>query len=670
MTVAARPTTRAQHVPSVKRLRHLLVSGLTTLALVAGARVSPTEATDASWIVENRSPTSGPAAFAASELERYLAATYDAATGAPAGQVILGRREDLPAELSERLPKPAPGFDGYAVAVGETEAGAPLWILGGDNDRGTLYGAYDLLERVGWRWFHPTLDPSDEEVRPEAENPTLDPGSWAVASPMRTRALIWFIGRIQIRSTPPSPAELRAEIDWAVKNRYNTLEYRALDMDASHPLRQTLREEAEKRGLRLQATGHNFGIFFPDSPEGFEEHPEWFGLKDGERHRHTNSGAQFCWTNEAATDLFLKNAVEFVAERPELDTLTVSAIDGGDALPCACATCSETPATDRYLALINRLVVALQTTAPDVTVEAIVGYQHVEQLPERVKPHPQLRGRFAAWGRGLGRGYSADRQGPKLATWSKAFDGRLTAFQYYSDHFVNPALAVPYITQMASDRDFLQKNADGMLNLLYLEDHWWRQTLNGSLAGRGFYDPGTDFEALLADYARRYHGPEAGPLMTEYYAALATKPRLGSRGLTLNGNSNAHFLTRLRKRTLDPATKRVGDDPVFRHRMEKARRWHEILEATVESAHLLRRARTRAEKGAAVTQRTYDAARAQYETAKEKSAAAAARRDGIIAREFAGNYERIFNGMVDRVHAEAEKADRTSEKNRHDTTHP
>ncbi len=643
------------------------MAALAAVILLAAPAIGATD--DQRWVIENHSRQNAPVAFAAGELGRYLDETaghqtHRGATKPGAARIVLGLRADLPTQERALLPKPEEGFDGYAVAITTSAEGTPLWIIGGDNARGVVYGAYDVLERLGWRWFHPQLDPNDGEVRPASEKPMIPEGQWAVASPMRTRALIWYVSRKAARTAPPTPDALRKQIDWAVKNRYNTLEHRALELDANHPLRRTLREETARRGMRIQSPGHNFDIFFPDSTETFIEHPEWFGERNGRRHRHTSEyGAQFCWTHEGAIQVFLENVVNFVGARPELDVLTLSALDGGTPKPCACETCSERSPTDRYLDLVNRVVAALKETAPHVTVEAIVGYQHVEDPPKLVKPDDALRGRFAAWRRGVAKGYDTDRTGPKVRLWSDVFDRRLTAFQYYSDHLARPPLAVPYTTQIRGDRALLLNDgADGMLNLLFLDGYWWRQTLNAYLAGRSFYDKSTDPDQLLADYANRYHGPKAGPAMAEYYRDLAADPRIAYRAWRTGEAADRELFRHVRQRQLVPAADAVADDPILRHRMNKAMKWHELAERTMATGMSLRKARKLAAAGRPGLDAALATARARYGAVQEFAANIVKLDQGIVDASFTNAYRAYFNTLAAKIErlAAREAAKKTS----------
>ncbi len=538
------------------------------------------------WGVENHSPGSKPVAFAVSELQEYVAKIAgteipSAEAGGDGARIVVGLREDLPPKDRERLPPPATGSDGYAIAIGETPLGDRI-VIGGDNERGVVYAIYDLLERLGCRWVHPTLDADDPEVVPEISNPSLPAGSWAVASPMKLRTMSWFEWRAKDGKEPETtPAELEAQIDWAMKSRYNAFESAVMELPTADPLYLAF-GAADERGMMRQTAGHNFEIFFPNTDAAFDEHPEWFGMRDGKRVRHNPAGNQFCWTNEEAQKLFVDNVEAFVRERPELDILPLYALDTNNS--CECPVCSAGTPTDNLIHLMNAVVERLETTAPNVIVETLAGYKHTKEPPKRVKPHPKLRAQWAAWARPVVGSYRDQYlYNVVLRKWAKVYPDRLTAFHYYSDHYSGQWIAGPYPEQIDGDRDIMIKiGVDGILNLLYPDGYWWRQSLNGYLAGRSFYDPSVDSSALLRDYALTYYGPQAGPLLAGYYEQWAKNPRLAVLSSLLGTPEGRATLAEQRKSWLDPALEASRDQPLFQRRVEKAEKFHRMAEMLMD----------------------------------------------------------------------------------------
>ncbi len=394
--------------------------------------------------------------------------------------------------------------------------------------------------------------------------------------------------------------------------------------------------------MLVQSPGHNFGLFLRDDPKTFAEHPEWFGMQDGARKPHRVPGSQFCWSNAEARRHFVDNVEAFIRERPEIDILMLSALDGGQYAPaCRCPECTKQNPSDNVLVLINEVVERLGKVAPHVVVETLGGYQYSEQLPANQKPDPRLRVEWAHWKRPILRDYSWPlyKYRKSLESWAKLFGGRLAAFQYYSDQFSYPCMAAPYVNQMAGDRRFLfQLGADGMLNLLYPDGSWWRETMNGYLAGRTFRDPAVDPVAELRDYALHYHGPEAGPLMVEYYyLEWARSPELAMRAGNVARPVDRAVLREQRERWIDPAIARSASDPVLRHRMEKVDTLHRFAELMIDIEIAKNEAVELAERGdRAAAEKLLREALAIADRLEKLAASRVSPQTGVVDESFVG----------------------------------
>ena len=538
------------------------------------------------WVIENRSPQERPVAFAEGEFRDYFekmsgAQIRQKKSGKDSPSITLGLRRDFTEQERTLLPDPADGFDGYSIYVGEPNDQARI-LIAGENSRGVVYGAYDLLERMGARFVHPDLDPADAEVVPEKRTLEISPGAWSVASPFEIRSLSWFEWRQTHTGEEPktSPEELERQIDWAMKSRYNTFVSVAQEQDPAHPFYRAL-DAADERGMWRQTAGHNFELFFPDDPEFLREHPDWFGMRNGKRVPHHATGSQFCWSNPEAQEYFADQVEAFVEQRPELDILGLYGIDVGRT--CQCPKCLKSTPSDNLMKLMNVVTERLGESAPDVRVETIAGYKHSDKRPQKETAHPRLRAQWAAWGRPVTGSY-ADQylSNVSLRNWANVYPGRLTAYQYYSDHFAGPWMAAPYARQIEGDRKILKKlGVTGVLNLVYPDGYWWRQTLNGNLAGRALYDPSIDPMALLSDYAQTYYGA-AGPSMAAYYEDWAENPRLAVATKSRTQPEHRARLREQREKWLTPAAQAVANDRLLTHRVEKATRLHDLAEKTMD----------------------------------------------------------------------------------------
>ncbi len=308
------------------------------------------------WQIVSLSRSVPGVAFAVAELQKYVehlsGARLPIAKQPPGGPVIVvGLRADLSAEDRALLPPPAPGHDGYAVAV---RAGVSARIvIGGDNGRGVLHGVYDLLERWGCRWFYPTQDARDPEVVPQTPSLVTVAGSWAIASPMQFRIYngdAWYFD--------VQPEAAIQQVDHAAKLRCNLIGWQCAH---DKPLlqqyqglqQQGVLSELEKRALTLHGPAHSFNLFLPN--EQFALHPEWFGMRGGRRVTQSFLGAQFCWSNADAREAFCDNVASFAQQTPLIRILVLVPFDGGVA--CDCPECRQTGASNSLMTMSTSSVI-------------------------------------------------------------------------------------------------------------------------------------------------------------------------------------------------------------------------------------------------------------------------------------------------------------------------
>ena len=392
---------------------------------------------------------SPPLEFAIGELTD----TLSAMSGRPVPRVqkdaavTVGRRSAFGAA---GLPR-ADGFDGYAISAGPDGV-----RIAGDNERGCIYGVYDLLERLGCLWLAPDQDPLDPPHIPKSDRLDVPEGAWAVASPVRWRvcnASSWFFEMdtdIAIR-----------QMDWGMKLRYNTMGWQAENRTPLLAQYQILKDsgvlrELTRRGMMLHGPAHSFDHFLPN--ELFEEHPEWFGMRDGARVKQVFGGAQFCWSNPDARRAFVDNAEAFALAVPELSVFCTLGFDGGPC--CQCPRCAASEPADLVMGLMAELAERLAVSRPGLPVETSGGYNPVHEPPQNARIHKDVRVVWAHWGRWHGEGYSDASYAWKdnLELWRDAVDGRLTLTQYYTDNFAEPWVAAPYSRAIVGDRKWVLEN--------------------------------------------------------------------------------------------------------------------------------------------------------------------------------------------------------------------
>jgi Domain of unknown function (DUF4838)/Glycosyl hydrolase family 67 N-terminus len=497
--------------------------------------------------------------------------------------LIIGLRDKLSPADRALVPPAALGYDGYAIAIQPSAGKTPARIvIAGDNGRGVIYGVYDLLERMGCRWFYPTEDAADPEVVPQQDTISLAAGSWAVASQMKYRICNgseWFF---EMRPVPALH-----QLEWAMKARYNAMGWQG---DTHTPLEKQYQQladygllaELKKRDMLLHGPAHSFNLLLR-AEDYMTNHPDWFGLRNGKRVPQTFAGAQFCWSNREARKKFTDNVEAFARHAPQIHILCLVPFDGGQA--CECDQCKKAGASNLLMLLMGEVIERLKTCRPDLLVETVGGYGAAMDPPDTAQIHPQQRVVWAHWGRGYTMGYDDDRYDRKtnLEKWRHAARGGITLCQYYTDNFAEPWVMSPFTVAMEGDRRyFQQKGIDSVYMLMWPRGYWWNHSLNGYLAGRCFYDFSLSPYDLLRDYAEHYFGPDAGPLLTDYFEAWARDPELCYRVRGDSRDRDRAALADQRTRLLDPAVKLVADDRLHAYRVSKMEKLHTLAERLME----------------------------------------------------------------------------------------
>lgn len=509
--------------------------------------------------------------FAADELKKYIrqitgAALEETSSPSAAPAISVGLRGDL--ALSD-LPAPAQGFDGYAIVVAPDRI-----VLAGDNPRGALYAAYDLLERAGCRWWHPTLDPNDPEVVPANTHLAFHPGQWTHAAPIELRvyngsAFFFWI----------HPPQVLPQIDWAAKNRYNVVSWQpnhepgSMERDMETFRDGGALDALDRRGLALHGPCHSFPFFLP-TERYFADHPEWFGLHDGERRPHGGQWplVNYCWSNPEANAEFIRNVEDFVRRWPQIRILNLVWIDGG--LVCQCPACRERGASNLIVDLFNQLSDRLETRAPGVELEAVVGYGPLEAVPAGAVANGKWMAVYAHWGRNHRASYN-DPDYPRRSNflvWRSYFP-RFEACSYYAASSHQPFTGPPFLHAIEGDTRFIvEQNIAGHYVLHYPHRFWWNHSFTLGAAGKhAYYYPNRAPRPELRDYALTYFGPKAGPLIAEYLAMLGANENLDKSYRACNAEATDEDMEWLRamEQLRLRAAMLADDDPVVSHRLAK-----------------------------------------------------------------------------------------------------
>jgi hypothetical protein len=503
-------------------LKLLLILALIAMLKCTADAARVTQGGKTSWRIVVPGSSGDVERFACDELKRYVkqmsgAALLDA-RNERSHVIRIGLRKDLG---TIDLPAAKTGFDGYSITVTDDAI-----TIAGDNPRGVLYAVYDLLERLGCRWYHPTIDPKDPEVVPKNADLLLPNGKWSESARIEDR-LYWISG-LAFKVMPESIAQL----DWAAKNRYNGLSWQCIpDLIEAHlaEMESTgVFAAMRKRGMMFHGPGHSFPHFLPTKTY-FDKHPQWFGFREGKRQPHGDKWplTNFCMSNVEAQDEFIRNVLEFAKQHPQIQRLDLLPIDGG--LPCECENCLKSTPTDLLIALYNKLATRLKTAAPDVVLDCVPGYGQLTETPDKVFPSDGLAGLYAHWGRNHAESYDDPQYGrrPNLMVWESYFK-RFMICSYYAANSHQPFTGPPYLHAIEGDtRYMVNHGVSGALVLEYPFGFWWSNSFNVRMGGLyPYYYPKRDPVSELNDYALRYYGPKAGPIMGEYLAMAGATENL------------------------------------------------------------------------------------------------------------------------------------------------
>lgn len=565
------------------------VVGASPAGTISASPVMLAAGAQTQWHLATRSLEAPGVPFAADELRRYFKQITGAALAVTNDvdaqpTIVIGLRADLADNGIAGLPPPAAkGYDGYSIVIAPTTDGdkaVPRIVIAGDNGRGVIYGVYDLLERFGCRWCYPAQNAADPEVVPRLERLTIEAGAWSVASPMKNRICngdAWFFEM--------NMANAAAQLDWAMKNRYNAMGWQCNDKDTVplagqyEALRQAgLLDQLARRGMFLHGPGHSFQHFLR-AQDHFEQHPDWFGMRDGKRRPQNFFGAQFCWSNAEARKTFIDNLEAFVLGSPAIKIVCIVPFDGGQA--CGCPECKKIGASNAAMMLMREACERLEKSAPGVELETVGGYGALSEPPTHAETHPRQRIIWAHWGRYYGSGYDDPSYGLRknLEAWQKAAKGGLTVCQYYTDNFAEPWVMPPFTKALEGDRRyFLAKGIDSVYMLMWSPGYWWNHALNGYLAGRCFYDPSLDPYKALLDYALHYYGLKAGPLIANYYDEWARVIELAYRVRDDSLPRHWQMLAEQRRKWIDPAVEAVKEDAVLSARVGRVEKLHRLAE--------------------------------------------------------------------------------------------
>ena len=262
-------------------------------------------------------------------------------------RIYIGWSEEL--KKATGASRPDTSDEGFTVAA----KGRSIFIYGGSL-RGTMYGVYTFLEdSFGIRWFTPECT-----VVPQKSEWSFSDFEYS-QSPALEYRFVQYLNAV--RSAP-----------WLAHNKDNAV-WGA--------------EDNEYGGLSAYWNAHTMGQFIP-AGRYFEEHPEYFSVRNGERIPY----GQLCLTNPDVLRLCIEGVMNAIEKNPLYWVYSVSQND--NMFPCECDCCKAVE--EQYgghsgvlLWFVNQVADAVKPVYPDKYIGTFA-YQYTRQIPQNIVPRDNV----------------------------------------------------------------------------------------------------------------------------------------------------------------------------------------------------------------------------------------------------------------------------------------
>jgi tetratricopeptide (TPR) repeat protein len=480
------------------------------------------EGTATTTIVASTAAESPVVPFAAAEVQSYVGDVTDAdlpireppqaSESLPTGLAsVVQLVPSGQAEAATDTPAIRSVADDLAAATGDAYAirtAASGVVLAGATHRGTLYAVYDLLERLGVRFFAPNYDFYDghAEALPERETLVVEPIDALEEPSLEYRRKFVEAGWSHAAGTLPKLA------DWMAKTRHNVL---ACPSDYSlfgegvtewEQWREDLLPELERRGILVEVGGHGFDTFLP--PEEYADaHPEWFD----------EEANVFDLTQDDAVETYTDNVVSYLEDHPEIDIFDAWPPDGASWPPAVEDHFGSV--ANGYGHVVTQLQTAIDEAFPDrgLTVETIAYASHngvpdpeyapPEDVLVDVAPHQ----RSFATPLAIDGDETNDSYSDLLEGWREAFDGELAIYEYFRQYSWH-SLPILLPGLFASELPYYDAAGTTGIGTYAEPGDWITYELTHLLLGELAWDTDLQVDPFVDDYLEERYGAAAATM--------------------------------------------------------------------------------------------------------------------------------------------------------------
>jgi Domain of unknown function (DUF4838)/Glycosyl hydrolase family 67 N-terminus len=296
------------------------------------------------------------------------------------------------------------GDEGFVL-----KTAGPHVIIYGSPVRGAMYGSTALLEKLGVRWFTPTVT-----FLPRTRHLQLEPLD-------QTQTPAFEYREVYITEA--------FDKDFAARLRLNGQHHRL--------------DESTGGQIRYSHFVHTFDELIPRKL--FGDHPEYFPVIKGKR---TDGYVQRCLTNPDVLKLATANVLQWIKDDPGAMIYSVSQNDTHHW--CECENCTKIASqyggvqSGLYLWFVNQVAEEVEKQHPGKLIDTLA-YQFTEAPPKNIAPRKNVRVRLCPIANCTAHPYNLCQAAPTLKFmqhldgWSKITD-TLYVWHYNTDfaHYLQP----------------------------------------------------------------------------------------------------------------------------------------------------------------------------------------------------------------------------------------
>ncbi len=432
------------------------------------------------------------------------------------------------------------------------EGGQFITIIQGDDRVGCLYGVYDYLEHLGFRFFglgeQGTVFPSRPVVLPEKLDIRTKPafqsrGFWAWEDRGDEDFLLWMArNRLNYWTAAQHNPHFCKKIGLKLVIGGHAPYKLFIDPDGPYPFNHPKfngDDEKPKDPYVSSSTGEYKGDTDGNGQlSNFEAHPDWYGLLKGERQREMdeNFGAcNICTSNADGADFLARNFVKSLIDGDwkYVDIVNFWALD---ARPwCECEHCARIGSpTNRLLLLVHQVqkVMKEAQSAGRLSRQVLLhtcAYHETLNPPDRPLPPDFDYNTIAVTLYPIGRTYTHAFGDPAsteinqpmaqhFLDWmrGKHYHGDVCIGEYYNVSRLR-ILPVVYSHIMAADIPWFHRY--GVRHFQYMHTptrNWGTWTINQRLMAQLLWNPTTNVDAFLADYFEKFYPTTSQQTRTFY----------------------------------------------------------------------------------------------------------------------------------------------------------